>query len=159
MVVAVSPLPLDELVPGLAGLGLSLAGLAVCGRLIARAFAARSWAVVEGRVQSCETRVTGRAGDSSGRGVKTTVTYEYVVGTTRFVSTRAWFGDGFDRSAATAEALKDRFVPGQPVELRYDPRRPSEATLEARASWLVWLGLWGSLALAAVLVNELFLRR
>lgn len=152
-------LALDELIPGLVGLTLASAGVAWFGWLVARAVASRSWQVVEGRVLSSETHIVDRGNNTSSPARRTTVTYEYVVGSTRYVSTRVWFGDRFDLSAATAETLKARFVPGHAVEVRYDSSRPSEATLEARASWLVWLGLVGSLALAALLVNELFLRR
>ncbi|MBL8941020.1 MAG: DUF3592 domain-containing protein [Archangium sp.] len=144
----------DELVPGLVGLALALAGVVFFGRLIALSLLARSWPAVEGVVTSIVTRKAGRRLT----GLQCTVTYEYVVGAQRHAGTQLWFGDTFDISHATAEAVRRRFREQQRLEVRYQPSNPSRATIDARAGWLTWAGLAGSSWLVALLVNELFLK-
>lgn len=149
----VAAIVLDELIPGLVGLSLGLAGVVFFGRLIVLSVLARSWPAVEGVVTSVVTRkvrgVTGR---------RCTVTYEYVVGERRHAASQLWFGDGFDASPATAEAVRRRFQQGQRLEVRYQPSNPSHATIDARAGVLTWVGLVGSSWLAGLLVNDLFLK-
>ncbi len=144
---------LDELVPGLVGLSLGLAGVVFFGRLIVLSLLARSWPTVEGVVTSVATRrvrgVTGR---------RCTVTYEYVVGEQRHAASQLWFGDRFDVSPATAEAVRRRFQQGMRLEVRYQPSNPARASIDANAGWLTWAGLVGSSWLVALLVNELFLK-
>lgn len=145
---------LDELVPGLVGLSLGLTGVVFFGRLIMRSLLARSWPTVEGVVTSVVTRKAGRRLT----GLQCIVTYEYVIGAQRHSASQLWFGDTFDISHATAEVVQRRFREGQRLEVRYQPSNPSRATIDARAGWLAWAGLVGSSWLAALLVNELFLK-
>lgn len=145
---------LDELIPGLVGLSLALLGVGFFGRLVVLSRLARSWPTVEGQVTSVVTRKAGRRLT----GLQCTVTYEYVVGAQRHSASQLWFGDSFDISHATAEAVRRRFQQGQRVEVRYQPSKPARATIEASAGWLTWLGLLGSCGLAVLLVNELFLK-
>ena len=150
----VAAVVLDELVPGLVGLSLGLAGVVFFGRLIVLSLLARSWPTVEGVVTSVVTRKAGRRLT----GLQCTVTYEYVTGSEQRSATRLWFGDTFDISHATAEAVQRRFHEGQRIEVRFQPSNPARATIDASAGWLTWAGLVGSSWLAALLVNELFLK-
>lgn len=145
---------LDELVPGLVGLSLGVTGVVLFGRLVVLSLLARSWPTVEGVVTSVVTRKAGRRLT----GLQCTVTYEYVIGGQRHSAARLWFGDTFDISHATAEAVQRRFRQGQRVEVRYQRSNPARTTIDARAGWLTWAGLVGSAWLVALLVNELFLK-
>lgn len=144
----------DELIPGLVGLCLGLFGVVFFGRLIMLALRSRSWPTVEGVVTSVITRKAGRRLT----GWQCTVTYEYVIGAQRHLASQLWFGDTFDISQATAESVQLRFKQGQRVEVRYQPENPARATVDAKAGWLTWAGLVGSLWLAALLMKELFVK-
>lgn len=150
----VAALVLDELVPGLVGLSLGLAGVVFFGRLVVRSLLARSWPTAEGVVTSVVTRKAGRRLT----GLQCTVTYEYVINERRHSASRLWFGDTFDISHATAESVRRRFQERQRIEVRYQPSNPAQATIDARAGWLTWAGLVGCAWLVALLVNELFLK-
>lgn len=147
----------ETLVPGLVGLSLSLVGLFFFGRAVLRAVRARGWATAPGEVVSSEVVVVkdGRTRSSAVTSRRALVVYRYVVGAERFEARRITFGDGWDLNPGLAAQQHKRYPAGAPVEVRYDPARPSAAVLEPKAGWLAWLGTVGCGAMAALLVREL----
>ncbi len=116
---------------------------------------ARRWPTADGQIVDCRTtfpthnRLQGRV----------EVRYTYRVGAERHEAARVRFGDWLIYSAPAARAIAQRYPKGRRVAVRYNPRHPADATLEASATTLLylWLGLllFAIVALANALAQAL----
>jgi len=96
--------------------------------------ASRGWPVAAGTVLSGdiqEVEERDRDGDTSVYYVPR-LRYAYEVGGRSFESERIRFGN-IRESQKGARKILERYAVGLPVEVRYDPADPSQATLETKA--------------------------
>lgn len=91
------------------------------------AWSARGWPAAQGEV--VESRLRGRAFD---------VRYRYAVDGAALESTRVHVGQ-FSGMEGYARAIASRYPAGAPVNVYYDPARPSSAVLEHRVPWMSML--------------------
>ena len=116
------------------------AGLFFFGRSVWRAWRAGRWPHAEGTVTRSWTETVTREvnpGDSSGpttTRINVRVNYRYVVGGTAHSGDRVTFfpstmSHGF---AQLAREHCDRYSAGTALDVRYDPRNPSDAVIETR---------------------------
>lgn len=107
------------------------------------------WFSVRGRI--LESRILP---DPSGRGTHFRVRYEFVAGGRVEGGTPRLCGDWFWRSGLQAEFVA-RYIPGQEVEVYYDPRDPERNCLD-RTDWsgvyAMWIIASGAFFLASVLL-------
>ena len=86
------------------------------------------------------------------------IAYEYEVDGVQYHAARLRFGDASRATLEAARQLAERFPVGAGIEIRYDPRSPGDATIEADPDRLE-LRLIGGIALAvlaaAALINAL----
>ena len=97
-----------------------------------RAAASLSWPEAAGTILSAEVverHETDSEGDTTEYHVPT-VRYRYEVGGRPYEGARLRFGDMRQHSYEAARKMLDRYRPGEPVSVRHDPAKPSEATLE-----------------------------
>jgi hypothetical protein len=130
------------------------------GRASARAIAGAAWPTAVATVVysdvAAETRPNRRGGERA-RYVPV-IAYEYEVDGMQYRAARLRFGDASRATLEAARELAERFPVGAGIEIRYDPRAPGDATIEADPDRLE-LRLIGGIALAvlaaAALINAL----
>jgi Protein of unknown function (DUF3592) len=130
---------------------LAVAGLIgyIMVRQVRSARASRSWPIAPGTVLSgtVET-VTERDSDGTSTYFTPRLRYAYEVSGRRYESERIRFGQ-IRESERGARKVLERYPAGSPVEVRYDPANPADATLEAKAGG-IGLMLFALAAIAAV---------
>lgn len=116
------------------------AGLFFFGRSVWMAWRAGRWPHAQGTVTRSWTETVTReinptdtTGPTTSR-ISVRVTYRYVVGGTAYSGDRMTFfpstmTHGF---AHLAREHRDRYAAGTSLDVRYDPRNPSDAVIEAR---------------------------
>ena len=118
--------------------------------------ASQTWPSVIGTVVSA---VVETSASSDGHGGSSThhtpcVAYEYEVLGHRYRSDRLSFGASMNVGGyAGAQAVVDRYVPGNQVRVYYNPNQPGEAVLERTApanSVLRWVGIFILVMLAII---------
>lgn len=130
--------------------------LAVAGFLFYRARkskgqsqASQTWPSVMGSIVASNVEIT-RSHDSDG-GTSTAyyprVAYEYEVLGHRYRSDRVNFGGAIGYGDHnTAQAIVDRYVPGNNIRVYYDSNNPGEAVLErtegSSSRILIWVGIF-----------------
>lgn len=89
---------------------------------------AASWPVAHGTIKAwnVEKRYVYR----NGTRYVVSVAYDYKVAGQTLAGDTYAFGPGYVTSSDMADALKDRYKPGMPVDVRYDPATPSVAVLD-----------------------------
>lgn len=127
----------ERIVPALAG----LIGFGVpTGYLLWQVWLARrsrTWPSTTGRVLRSEVhRERVRASRTYG---PANVLYEYHVDGRRCTGKRVTFGGWLNTNLSRTGRVINRYRPGSPVSVRYDPRKPSRCTLERRLYGGVWL--------------------
>lgn len=126
------------------------------GRLSAKAIAGASWTatlatVVYSDVASEKRR--DRLGKEITRYVPV-VAYAYEVDGEPYQAARMRFGDASSADISEARKLAERFPIGAGIEIRYDPKSPSEATIEADPD-RVELRMIGGISLAVLAIAAL----
>ncbi len=123
----------------LCGLGLIalVAGLWLIWRVRVQSAAAQSWPTAAGTIRSSEVQTYKTKG---GKQYIAKVAYDYAIDGQNFTGNRLRFGD-YARALAAAEADVAKYSAGAPVEVRYDPQRPQQSTLEAGIRGYSVLGL------------------
>jgi hypothetical protein len=101
--------------------------LAIAARNGWRGGNTRAWPTAPGRVLDCEMRPRSQRGGSRFRIV---VAYEYDVAGMTFRGDRIRFGYAGTDSLRAAMERTARYPPGEAVEVRYNPKRPSVSVLE-----------------------------
>ena len=142
-------MPLDKLIPGLAGLLITGAPTAYMLWLAWLALASRRWPSARGRVTRSAV-VPGRR-DQAGYSVH----YQYEVGGQIYKADRVRFGGAISSNRGVAQDTVSRYPDGGAVTVYYHPRRPSIATLERRASGFLWLWLTLGLFIAGGIAGAL----
>jgi len=89
---------------------------------VLRARSAKSWPIAPGVITTVMP--------SDDNEVQGKVLYSYSVGGSQYVSDRVMFGDAYGYHLSDHNARSDKFLVGQPVLVRYDAVKPSEAVLE-----------------------------
>ncbi len=146
-----------------AGMGIII--LAIVISALREVAAMKRWPVASGRVLSSkveEYHDSAGGGDYSGNRVRMTlyrpvVLYEYEIGGKSFRGSRITQSPGLNRGVPDfAEKIVQHYARGNPVEVRYNPKRPEESVLEARlpASWI--LALLIAIGLFALAANLYF---
>jgi hypothetical protein len=113
------------------GLALLVAGL----RDAARAARTRRWPRAEGKVVSAEELQRERQlPEESGGGTRThyeaRIHYEYTVGRVHIGSTVVRLGPTETSNEKQVQATLARYLPGQTVQVAYNPKDPTESVLE-----------------------------
>ncbi len=121
--------------------GLIAFGGAAAGMLWlwAKSLTSRRWPTAPGRIVSMElnlnphNRLQGRVA----------VSYEYQVQGQNFSGSRVRFGDWLIYSAFAARGIAARYPQGKSVNVRYNPQKPGDATLEPVVTTILmlWLGI------------------
>lgn len=138
---------------------ISLLSFASAATEVYLAWAASRWPAVTGTVVSSTVEAGGRFGRPSWY---PQVTYSYAADGRTHIATRISHGDPVElRHRAHAEEYLKRYVPHGPVEVRFNPSRPSESVLEVRLGWSAFgaflLGLlFSGAALLVVVVYDSF---
>jgi hypothetical protein len=101
---------------------------------------ARSWPAVPGIIRHAEVESPVRSPTLTSHHAR--ILYDYEVAGRRYSSDRLAFSRRGSRRAADAD--RARYPPGKLVHVRYDPKRPQRAVLEARA------GVTGTAILLAI---------
>ena len=95
--------------------------------------ASRGWPVATGTVLSGDIQKTERDSDyGTSVSYVPRLRYAYEVGGRRYESDRIRFGK-IEEDEAGAREILERYAVGSPVQVRYDPKNPSQATLETKA--------------------------
>ena len=139
--------------------GFGLAVLALVVSSLREAAAMKRWPIAKGRIVSAkveEYRTSVSRGTGGPRDRMTlyraVVLYEYEVAGERFKGNRIAQSPGMDKGVPRfAEETVQRYAAGSAVDVRYNPKRPSESVLEPRVprSWVFGLALgFGLIALA-----------
>lgn len=128
------------------------------GRDSARAIAGASWPTTLATVIYTEIASESRAGKSGDGSVRyiPVVAYEYDVDGTSYQAARLRFGDSSQPSIDAAQSTVDKFPVGAGIEIRYDPKAPGEATVEADPDRLE-LRLIGGIAMAVLALAALII--
>jgi Protein of unknown function (DUF3592) len=127
--------------------GFGFAVLVLVALSLREAAAMKGWPIAQGRVLSSKveeyrtsvSRGTGGAHDQMTL-YRAAVVYEYDVAGRRFRGTRVAQSPGLDRGVPEfAARVVARYRSESAVGVRYNPKRPEEAVLEARvpASWML----------------------
>ena len=111
--------------------------------------ASQTWPSVMGRVVTSNIEISHSHDSDGGSSTAYTprIVYEYEVLGHRYHGDRVNFGAtlGYG-NANTAQAVVDRYVPGNNIRVYYDPNNPGEAVLERTAGSsskiLVWVGIF-----------------
>ncbi len=127
------------------------------GRDSAKAIAGAAWPTTLATVIYTEIASESRPGKRS-EAVRyvPVVAYEYAVDGTSYQAARLRFGDSSQPSVDAAQRTIDRFPVGAGIEIRYDPKAPSEATVEADPDRLE-LRLIGGIAMAVLALAALII--
>ncbi len=135
--------------------GIAAVFLVRWGRAGARAAAGATWPTTLATViySDVASEETGGQGRKSARYVPV-VAYEYVVDDVPYQAARLRFGDSSSARIAEAQKTVERFPVGAGIEIRYDPKNPGDATIEADPDRLE-LRLIGGIALAVLAVAAL----
>jgi hypothetical protein len=138
------------------GLGIAAAFLVRWGRAGARAAAGAGWPTTLATVVYSDVASEARQNQ---RGVNVTryvpvIAYEYLVDGVAYQAARLRFGDASKAKLDEARKIVDRFPLGAGIEIRYDPKNPQDATIEADPDRLE-LRLIGGIALAVLAVAAL----
>jgi uncharacterized protein DUF3592 len=123
--------------------GLVIGGLAL--RSLARGVDSRTWPTVEGRITS------GSLDQDSDGGYFVRLAYEYVV-EARTYTRREDVTLSFPRTRAKASGVLERYTVGGPVEVRYNPSKPSSAVVRPGVRWSTWL--WLVIAFGTLLLGS-----
>ena len=109
-------------------IGLVLLSLTIWGMYTLRmALLSRDWAVVEGTV--LDAHMEERRDDKYGDTFYPVVRYSYVVGRTKYESSRLWYRtDSFGDYSEALQGIRD-VRKGKPVDVYYDPSEPSRSVL------------------------------
>jgi len=100
-------------------------------------YRSRSWPSTTGRVLLSERH--WEFVPMSRTHLKPRILYEYRVDGRRYTGRRVTFGGWLHTNVSVTGRVLNRYRPGSPVSVRYDPRKPSRCTLERRLSRIVWL--------------------
>lgn len=128
--------PLDDLVPGLVGLSLCVAGAGWATWQVVQSWLARGWATAEGTVTS--SRVQHRR-QRNGVSARLHVEYRFFVGAREHLGTRVFFAEGLQGNAAACAEVVQRYPAGARVTVLHAPGDPTRSCLEPRAALLSWL--------------------
>lgn len=128
-------MPLDQLIPGLIGTTLCLAGAVAFGRLAWLGRSASGWQQAQGEV--VHSVVESRSSRNSGRSFRARIRYRF--GST--TGARVYFGDFLEGNQHVAEDLVKRYPLGAKVTVWHAPGDPAQSCLERRIDKRVWLFL------------------
>lgn len=128
-------MPLDQLIPGLIGTTLCLAGAVGFARLALLSWSAKGWQEAPGEV--VHSVVESRSSRNNGRSFRARIRYRF--GST--TGARVYFGDFLEGNQAVAEDLVKRYPLGAKVTVWHAPGNPAQSCLERRADLRVWLFL------------------
>jgi hypothetical protein len=118
-------------------------------RQLRSALASRNWPAAPGTVLSGTVQaLSERHSDGTSTYFVPRLRYAYEVDGRRYEGERIRFGQ-IRESERGARKVLEQYPAGSPVEVRYDPANPAEATLEAKTAGL-GLMLFGLAAIAAV---------
>jgi hypothetical protein len=138
---------------------LLLAGILIAGlgnRVGGDMRASRDWPSTSGTVESAAVAVQPESNERKLFGAR--VRYRYEVGGRTLTGERISFESGPSPNRGLADAIVQRYAPGTPVRVFYDPTQPERSVLEPGGSDLVpWLlrgagillalaGAWGLVA-------------
>lgn len=113
-------------------------GLLIYSVLAVReALSARDWPTVRG-VVAFAGMVERSSGDNDPV-YAADIRYDYTVGNQRYLGTRVGFGDLSSANSSAAEAVLQRYIPGQQIPVYYDPDHPENAVLEPGFAPEIWL--------------------
>lgn len=132
--------------------GLGFVGLVETVFDIRRVFAARHWAVGDGRVVQSRVQVIDAGQDEEAD--KLRFRYVFTVGAQAYEGTRIRAGQELDLTIvgsgwSTARCDARRYPPGTAVRVLYDPRNPKRCCLEAGG----WPGILAKLVFCLALVG------
>jgi hypothetical protein len=119
-----------------------------------RARASQQWAETMGIVGASDVQMR-RSSNSEG-GTTTSyypeIFYEYTVAGTKYVGQRVNFGSAIGYgNRNTAQAIADRYVPGNPVRVHYNPVNPADAVLEREAGTSSKIFYWAAVFILLLL--------
>jgi hypothetical protein len=121
-------------------------------RNVRRSLSSRRWPAARGEITAAkieEKTETDEDGDTSTR-YEARVRYEYAVNGQRYEGDRITFGYEAGGSRSDHEKVLARYVPGQAVEVLYNPRKPQLAVLETKTEW--WNFSWHFATAAVILL-------
>jgi hypothetical protein len=107
--------------------------------LLVQSLRCEYWPVTDGVIETAvmKYQANSHSGHHGGTyGVK--ITYHYQVAGTGLEGTQVAFGE-LESSAAHAQAILDRYPPGQKVQVHYDAANPQRAVLEPGIHGGTWL--------------------
>lgn len=93
----------------------------------------KHWPTIKGRVVAVELKEVSKmefAAPATLRGYEPTVRYEYQISGKIFVAETVSLGQYLLKSRKEAQEILDRYPPGKPVRVHYNPRQPQIAVLE-----------------------------
>ncbi len=128
-------MPLDQLIPGLIGTTLCLAGFLGFLRLALIGLSAKGWTEAPGEVT--RSVVEQRRSKNSGKSFRARIEYRFGSTTGR----RIYFGDFFEANGAIAEQLVKKYPVGAKVTVWHAPGDFSQSCLERRIDVRVWIFL------------------
>ena len=137
------------MIPGLAGVLITLGFAAWFGRLGFLAVSAKSWPGVPGVIVSSSWERQQR------RSTRARIRYTYRVGEREFTGSTLWFGDFIEGNAAVVQERVAAWPVGKAITVRHHPRRPEVCCVEPRADLRVWLFFGGALMMAGVILDAL----
>jgi len=111
---------------------LGLISLTLGLQILAEIKAMPSWPQVRGEVKDAIVYQTTRTHNLRAHAVR--VTYDYIVLGQRYTSSRIILGQVWFWTKDEAEAYKNRFTVGMPVDVHYKPSDPRRAVLEPRGA-------------------------
>ena len=140
--------------------GFGLAMLALIFSSLREAAAMKRWPVARGRVLSSkveEYRTDAGSGNFGGPRARLTlyrpvVVYEYEVDGQRFHGDRIAQSPGLNRGVPDfSEKTVQRYASGSTIDVRFNPKRPSESVLEPRVprAWLLAVAIAVALLILA----------
>jgi hypothetical protein len=118
---------------------MGVAFLAVGLRDVWKAARSKSWPQVAGKVVSAEQlqhqrELPQEAGGGTRLHYEARIHYEYTVGRVHIGSSVVRLGPTESSSEEQAQSTLARYLPGQPIQVSYNPRDPTESLLEPGAN-------------------------
>lgn len=120
--------------------------LLIAGIQTRKAMRSKSWPTTEGVVLASD--VVSTHSSEGGTSYRADVAYRYNVGERTYTNDLVAFGaknsfGGYGGAVKTA----DKYVPGSPVRVHYDPNKPQTAVLETRSAAGCMMGIMGAVFL------------